>query len=200
MKKRKLKYAAALTVLIVLLCVASLSGCGLSEEESADYEEVLALALEEFGEKNWVHTGQSRSWGSETPNYHDQYNFYIDEELYDEYKHYWLEDVPENKYKEGLNQDLWQSGDYAQHCINIYKLNYSNDIDYSGVTVKKETDYYRVSVYDKALYYKYIYGFKDSQNFFTESDFRVDDDSLIAEMLYHKEGKDWVMEKVNRDN
>ena len=65
---------------------------------------------------------------------------------------------------------------------------------------KKETDYYRVSVYDKALYYKHIYGFKDSENFFTESDFRVDNDRLIAEMLYHKEGKDWVMEKVNRDN
>lgn len=197
MKKRKLKYAAVLTVLIVLLCVASLSGCGLSEEESADYEEALQMALEKYGGQDWVMTGACRSWGMETPNKHDKYYFYIDKDKYYDYKEYWLEDVPAEKFREGFNKNLWETGDYVQHCINIKMRNNTENSEYMGIKLEKDRDYYVVTVYEKALYFVYIYDFKDPDNYFRDCGFKLDEDSSTATIIYHKDKNGWVAEEAD---
>lgn len=199
-KKVKRIFAALLAVTAALTGVLTLSACGMDEEDRQAYQEVLALALKEHGEDDWVSTGECCSWGMETPNYYDQYNFYIDEADYNDYKDYWLEDVPKEKYREGLNEDLWYTGDLVQHCINIYKLNYSENEDYMGVKLKKNTNYYLVSVYDRAVYYEYIHRYEDADNFFRSSNFNIDEYSCTAKVFYHKEKDRWIAEEIGGES
>lgn len=196
-KRAKRIKAAILAAVAALTGIFSLSACGMDKEHSQAYEEVLQLTLDKEGEEDWKPTGQCVSWGMETPNYYDKYYFYIDKDKYYDYKEYWLEDVPREKYREGFNESLWETGDYAQHCINIKMRNYTQDSEYMGIKLKKDTEYYIVSVYDKALYYVYINGFEDENNFIRNSGFRVDKDSCIATIIYHKNGKDWVAEEAD---
>lgn len=183
-------------LLLSLLCLFPLAACGMSKEDAALYEQVLALALEEVGSDDWVFTGQCCGWGSESVNEYNQYNFYIDKADYDTYKHYWLEDVPREQYAEGLNEDLRSCGDPVQHCINIYRLNYIGDVEYGGVMLKKDTNYYLVSVYDSAVYYRYIFAFQDSKNFATDSGYVLDEGNPSRRMFFHQEGRHWIREEL----
>lgn len=194
-KKAKL-FLTVILILAALGGVLSMSGCGMDEEHAEAYEEVSRLAVKEYGGEDWVPTGVCRSWGMETPNYYDKYYFYIDKDLYNNYKDYWLEDVPEEDFYESYNESLLNTGDYVQHCINIYLISCEEDEDYRGVQLKKNTEYYLTTVYENALYYQYISRFQDKDNFFSNANFRVDENSVKAEILYHKEGKRWIGEEI----
>lgn len=185
-------------MLAVSVCLFGLSACRMDEEDAAHYEQVLALALDEVGEENWKFTGQCCGWSGEAVNEYDQYNFYIDEENYNDYRRYWLEDVPEEEYRDGLNADLWETGDRVQHCINIYQLRYESDVDYMGVALKKDTDYYLVSVYEHTVFFRHVYAFGESETYGVSCGFSLGDESP-RRMLYHQEGSRWIMENTKAE-
>ncbi len=196
-KRAKKVMAAILAAAAALTGILSLSACGMDEEHTNDYEEVLQMALEEYGGQDWVMTGACRSWGMETPNNHDKYYFYIDNDKYYDYKEYWLEDVPKEKFREGFNKNLWETGDYVQHCINIEMRNNPENGEYMGIKLEKDRDYYVVSVYDKALYFAYLYDYKDADNYFRDCGFKVDEESCTAKVIYHKTENGWTSEKAD---
>ncbi len=195
MPKKKNCRTAIFAIILALLCTVIFSACGLTEERQNEYEEVLDLALEEVNPGNWVATGQTIGWGYETPNYHDQYYFYIDEDDYDDYKFDWLEDYPKENYYDGLNKGMGQYGDYMQHCINILTLQYETNSDYGGVPLEKNKLYYLVCVYDKAIYYKTVTKGGDG-NFYVSTSSNVDDESLSRRIIFYKKHGSWVMETL----
>ncbi len=64
MAERKSIGAAVLAAVAAWMCMLSLSACRMSEEDAACYEEVLALALDEVGDDDWVPTGWCCGWSS----------------------------------------------------------------------------------------------------------------------------------------
>lgn len=193
-RKAKRKTAAALGLLV--LCLFLFSACGMDPEHKKAYDELQGQLLEEVGEENWKQTGEVCGWGMETPNEYNRYYFYIDEEKYPMYKHYWLEDIPPKSYKEGMNSGLDTAGDKVQYCINVKMLRYKEDIDYGGVAVKKDTDYFLVKVYDRAIYYVTVGRGISEDSHMIESVFDIDESSLRRKMLCHKERGKWIMEDV----
>lgn len=200
MTKALRKCMIIFAILTALLCTLTLSACGMSETDQDLYREVLALALEEAGEDDWVFTGQCSGWSMEISNPYDEYNFYINKAQYNTYKNYWLEDVPKEEYYANLNFGLGTYGDYAQHCINIYQLNYIEDTTYKGVPLEKNKNYYLVTVYDRAVYYRYVSSYSDSSGYMVFPSFNVDEDSISMQMLYHKDRKKWVMHKLDSNS
>ena len=196
----KHKRISILFVLVFTGVAVCLSACGMSEKDRQTYQEVLELALTEVDSENWQFTGQSYSWGMETANKKDQYNFYIDRELYDTYKHYWLEDVPREEYRESLNAYLGETGTPVQHCINIRKMNYENDSDYRGVQLKKNTDYYLARCYDRSVYYRCITGERKENEYTISDEFSLDHTSLSKKILDHKTDEMWCKEEIVRDD
>ncbi len=196
--KQKRKTAAVLA--LILLCVFLFSACGMDPKHKKAYEELQEKLLEEVGEENWKLTGEACGWGMESVNEYNRYYFYIDENLYHKYKDYWLEDVPTEAYREGMNSSLGEAGDKVQHCINVYMLRYESDIDYGGVAVKKNTDYFLVHVYDHAVYYMDVGRTLGKGARMIETKFNIDESSLSRKMLCHKRFGRWIMEDIPKEN
>ncbi len=195
MPTKKNNPTSIFAIILALLCTVTFSACGLTEKEKKEYAEVLDLAFEEVNPGNWMATGQTSGWGLETPNYHDQYYFYIDEDDYENHKIDWLEDFPKEKYYDGLNKGMGQYSDYMQHCINISPLQYDANIDYGGVSLKKNKLYYLVCVYDKAIYYKTVTK-SSNGNFWISPSSNIDYESLSKRMIFYKKYGSWVMETL----
>lgn len=147
---------------------------------------------------NWKYVDSSYGWSGEWTNKEDKYYFYIDEENYNLYKNYWLEDVVKSKYFSGLNKDLLKYGNRVFHLININSLVYNSDIEYGNVHMYKDKIYYLVQIYDKAIYYKYILSYKDINNYVILSNFDYDGDSLLKEYIFYQDNNNWVIEELYR--
>lgn len=148
---------------------------------------------------DWRFVSKDYGWSGEWIDRSDQYYFYIDDEKYEKYKHYWLEGVNTAKYRDNYNRDLYEFGDYVFHAINISDLSYENDIDYANVHLTKNKTYYLVQIYDNSIYYKYIYNYKDDGSYLTGSNFQLDGDSLSSEYIFYKENNKWIIEKLIRE-
>lgn len=147
---------------------------------------------------NWKYVDYAYGWSGERINKKDKFYFYIDDEEYDLYKNYWLEDVEESNYEDGLNRYLWEYGDRVFHLINISSLSYNSDIDYGNVHMAKDKTYYLVQIYNKAIYYKYISHYKDINNYSISSNFDYDRDSLLKEYIFYQDNNEWVIEELYR--
>lgn len=147
---------------------------------------------------DWKYVDSAYGWSGEWTNKEDKYYFYIDEENYNLYKNYWLEDVEKSYYVEELNKDLGEYGNRVFHLINVSGLSYNSDIDYGNVHMYKDKTYYLVQIYDKAIYYKYISYYKDINNYFLSSNFDYDNDSLLKEYIFHQDDNEWIIEELYR--
>ena len=126
-----------------------------------------------------------------------KYYFYIEKNKYNSYKSYLLEDIDKSLLKEGFNKELEQNGDYEFKAVRIYAKEYNSDTTYKNIKLKKETKYYFVEVYDKALFYNYVYSFKDYNNYGIGTNFDINDDSLLYEYVFFKNNGKWIIEKIN---
>lgn len=125
-----------------------------------------------------------------------KYYFYIDKNKYNSYKTYWLEGVDKNILKEGFNKELKHLGNYEFKAFSIKAKYYATDTNYKNITIKKDTRYYFVDIYDQALYYNYIFDFKDYNNYGIGEEFDIKNNSLIYEYIIYKEAGQWIIEKV----
>lgn len=64
-------------------------------------------------------------------------------------------------------------GDYEFKAFSIKAKDYTTDTNYKNITIKKDTKYYFVDIYDQALYYKYIFDFKDYNNYGIGEEFDI---------------------------
>lgn len=147
---------------------------------------------------DWKYVDFAYGWSGEWTNKEDKYYFYIDEENYNLYKNYWLEDVEKSEYSSGLNKELREYGNRVFHLINVSSLSYNSDIDYGNVHMYKDKTYYLVQIYDKAIYYKYISYYKDINNYFLSSNFDYDNDSLLKEYIFYQDDNEWRIEELIR--
>lgn len=147
---------------------------------------------------NWKYIDSAYGWSGEWTNKKDKYYFYIDEEKYNLYKNYWLEDVEKSEYSSGLNKNLGEYGNRVFHLINLRSLSYNSDIDYGNVHMYKDKTYYLVQIYDKSIYYKYVSYYKDINNYAISSDFNYDRDSLLKEYIFYQDNNEWIIEELYR--
>lgn len=148
---------------------------------------------------NWIYVSDGYGWGMESLNRSDKYYFYINNENYEKYKYYWLEDVDKSEYREGYNEDLLEFGDYIFHAINISDLSYNSDIDYGNVHMSKNKTYYLVQFYNNAIYYKYISDYKNENYYGIVSDFELNYGSLSNEYIFYQENGQFIVEKLIRE-
>ena len=132
----------------------------------------------------------------ETPDRTNRNYFYINKDNYNSYKHYWLEDVDKSKLKEDYNDDLYNTGDYVFHAININDLTSDSDSTYKNINIYKDKTYYIVTIYQKALFYKDIIRFSSVDKYSTDNHFKIDRSSKSSELLFHQEDGKWVYEEV----
>lgn len=177
----------------------------LKEEYSPhiDYDEKYENIIQELFDNNlisnnWQYAGQDSEWGLIGSVKNHKYYFYINNEDYDNYKYYW--DFPNDdnlKYYKGYNEHLKNTGDYVFHMIELSELKYSEDVDYGNIHLAKDNTYYLVKIYDKALYYKYVYKTNEDGSFIeVKSDY--DRDSLLKEYIFHSQNNEWIIEELIR--
>ncbi len=201
MKKTSHKKVYILSIILVFICSIMFSACGLSKEEQALYDEVLNLSLEQISPQNWKYTGKTYSWSLESPDYHNQFFFYIDEDIYDDYKSYWLEGIPKEMYKRGFNNDLYLYGEYVQHCINITSHIYDEEFNlFVDLYAGKDAPRFKVSIYDKSLFYIYTKPQHSDGSIIRDSGYDIDRESCIAQMYFYKQNDEWIMKEISEDN
>ncbi len=125
-----------------------------------------------------------------------KYYFYIDKNKYNSYKNYWLEDVDKSLLTEAFNKELRHYGDYEFKALSIKAKEYTTDTNYKNITIKKDTKCYFVDIYNQALYYNYIFDFKDYNNYGIGEEFDIKNNSLIYEYIIYKDAGQWIIEKV----
>lgn len=128
------------------------------------------------------------------------YYYFIDNAKYDLYKHYWLEDIDNTTYYDGLNENLGQLGDYAFYVVNVTEISSTTDHDYGNVHLKKDKDYYLVEVYDKAIYYLYVEDlaepFSEEKNLHINEVHRFDENNLIKQYICYYENEKLIKEEL----
>ena len=156
---------------------------GVSEEDGfgETCERILGeLRAEDIIPEDWVFVEDysSGAWGD--PKTIKSF-FYIDEDKYEEYEHYWLEGIDASKYYDGMNDDLRENGDWVFHMIEIQLLTYSDEVEYNDILLESDTPYYLVSIYDKASYFCKV---KEMSNGFSISPVAdYDEESLTKKMI-----------------
>ncbi len=145
---------------------------------------------------SWKYVDQNYSWGGEMPNHYEINYIYIEKDLYDEYKYYWLEDIDDSEYEDGLNKSLVTTGDKVFYDVCIYDLGENLDGKYGGVSTIPDTRYFLITIYDNVLYYTYVsvvgedsYGMQDMIDKY--------DANIIKGYLAHQEDNKWIYEEVN---
>ena len=147
----------------------------------------------------WRYVANTSTSEYQEGSFASKYYFFIDNEKYDSYKHYWLEGVEKTEYRNGYNKDLKEEGQYVLHAIRIYDLTYDTDKDYYNVHLSKDKVYYFVDIYDKAIYYKCIHQneYENDYTIFTECNYQSD--SLSSEYIFYQENGEWRSEKLIRE-
>lgn len=148
--------------------------------------------------KNLKYVNYAYAWSGEWPDKTDKYYFYIDSNNYDKYKSYWLEDVNKKNYSEGYNRNLWETGDYVFTAINVTDLKYSDDEKYGNVQLKANKQYYLVQIYDEAIYFKYVWNYKEDGSYIIDSNFKYKNNSLLKEYIFSQDGDSWIVEELTR--
>lgn len=177
------------------------SAAGNAIEESQTVDDTYFSILPELSKGNfisddWTYIDYAYEWGMETPDHTNRNYFYINKDNYNSYKHYWLEDVDKSKLKEDYNDDLYNTGDYVFHAININDLTSDSDSTYKNINIYKDKTYYIVTIYQKALFYKDIIRFSSVDKYSTDNHFKIDRSSKSTELLFHQEDGKWVYEEV----
>lgn len=164
------------------------------------YEKIIQkLEDENIMPNSWKYAGKDYSWGFEMANYSDKYCFYIDQDIYNEYTHYWLEDKDTTEFPDGYNSGLSQSGEYVFHCINIKEISYESNDEYEDIVMYKDKDYYSVKIYERALYYQSQSWYNsDGSTGAIKNHYDIDYDSLSDEYLFYFDGDELEMKKVER--
>lgn len=175
-----------------------------SYEEKEEYKEDLYDSIpKELINRNLIsnnlkYVASDYEWGMESADKTDKYYFYIANEQYNNYKSYWLEDVNKSQYREGYNRNLWETGDYVFYAINVSDLKYSSDIQYGNINLKANKQYYLVQIYDEAIYFKYIWNYKEDGSYLVDSKFKYKDDSLLKEYIFSQDSSKWLIEELIR--
>lgn len=138
--------------------------------------------------------GFAYSWGAETPDKTRPNYFFLPDSLHDAYCAYWLEDIDPSALYEGLNRDLWETGDPVFYAIHISGTSFSSDTDVEGIPLKAGEDYYFVDIYDKAIYYQYVSRYQDAEHYTVLPGFRCFEYGPAKCWLYYQENGEWVKE------
>ena len=182
------KIALFIAIIVILL---SVTGCKKEEERKKMHEDILKkLSAEKIIEDDWVYVGDQCTWGYESSDCSHQYYFYIDQEKYEQYKNYWLEDVEISK---DLNADLSENGEDVFYGIYI-----SETTDQST----NQTQYH-ITVYDRSLYYKYVIDYKEDKGYAISSNYKCEKENISRKFVMYLENNEWVIEEeseVNSDN
>lgn len=179
--------------------IFSTVGNAIQENQKVDdtYFNILPeLSKSNFIPEDWTYIDYAYEWGMETPDRTNRNYFYINKDNYNSYKHYWLEDVDKSKLKEDYNDDLYNTGDYVFHAINIDDLTPDSDSTYRNIKIYKDKTYYVVTIYKKALFYKDIIRFSSVDKYSTDNYFKIDRNSKSTELLFHQEDGKWVYEEI----
>lgn len=189
-----------LVCLILFISIFMLTGCMSKEDEEREKvfdsinKDIVNTGLVS---SNWKYVASKYSWSGEMPNYREINYFYIDKNVYDEYKYYWLEDVDESEYKDGLNRMLGTIGNKVFYDINIYELGEQSDGDYRGVSTIPNTKYYLIDICDNVLYYRYISAHgEDMDSYSIIPIANTSDANTIKEYLAHLENNKWIYEEI----
>lgn len=129
--------------------IFSTAGNAIQENQKVDdtYFSILPeLSKSNFIPEDWTYIDYAYEWGMETPDRTNRNYFYINKDNYNSYKHYWLEDVDKSKLKEDYNDDLYNTGDYVFHAINIDDLTPDSDSTYRNIKIYKGKTYYVVTI------------------------------------------------------
>lgn len=140
--------------------------------------------------------GFAYSWGAETPDKTKPNYFFLPDSLHDAYCAYWLENVEPSALYEGLNQDLWETGDPVFYAIHISGTTFPSDTDVEGIPLKAGEDYYFVDIYDKAIYYQYVSRYQDAEHYTVFPEFRCFEYGPARCWLYYQENGEWVKEAL----
>ena len=145
------------------------------------------------------YVGYDYAWGYKSADTSRKYYFYIDSDNYDEYKHYWLEDVGGLRYQDGYNSHLASFGNYVFSAVYVSDLSYTYDTEYCGVDLLANKTYYVVCIYDQAIYYKYVrkYGSDDNPRYHNYTGHSVKDESLSQKYIYYQENDEWVVHQLS---
>lgn len=147
---------------------------------------------------NLKFVGNDYGWSFEWVDKTDKWYFYINKDYYDKYKYYWLEDVDKSKYTDKYNEYLGSYGDYIFTAIEVDDLEYSKDIEYGNVHLKANQTYYLVQIYDESIYYNYISGYKDANNYLVSTHSNYKPESLSKEFIFYQQDNEWVIEELIR--
>lgn len=140
--------------------------------------------------------GFAYSWGAETPDKKSPNYFFLPDSLYGAYCAYWLENIDPSALYEGLNQDLWETGDPVFYAIHISKTAYASDTDVEGIPLRAGKEYYFVDIYDKAIYYQYVSGYQDAEHYTVLPGYRCFEYGAARCWLYYQENGEWVKEAL----
>lgn len=156
------------------------------------------LLVEKILSEDYIFVGKKSPWGYKSTDVSRKYYFYINEEKYDEYKHYWLEDIDESDYRDDYNSGLSSYGDYVFKAVLVSDLCYEDDTYYGNVFLEANKTYYLVNIYDEAIYYKYIResGSKENLKYSDYVGFNVKEESLSAKYIFQKNNDHWSIQEV----
>lgn len=152
--------------------------------------------------KNMKPVGSACGWAMTFPDRTHITYYYIPEELYDQYKHYWLEGVDKKDLRDNYNETLGRIGEYVFRSISVDDYLLSADREEGNVLLKANVQYYRVDVYDRAIYYEVVKDYSSEQNpdnYYESSRHGEDPDSCSASYMFHQEDGKWIIEQMHFD-
>lgn len=189
-----------LIVLIGILCLG-LTGCS-NDDKQRDkiYDNIInELSKNNLISNDWKYVASDYSPDLLGDDRSNKYYFYIDKTLYDTYKYYWLEDVDKSVYYDGYNSELDENGDHILKSVHIQELEYEEDCDNCYLTkiitsenLDKDKSYYSVSIYDKAIYAKWVIKYENKKDYTIYDWFKVDRDSLTKRYIFYQENGKWI--------
>lgn len=147
---------------------------------------------------NLIYVDKYYGWENEWINKKDKYYFYIDENNYDKYKSYWLEDIDIEKCIDNYNINLIDTGDYIFHAINIKELgNFELNSSFENITITSTEIYYLINIYNEAIYYRYVNRLEQNKSKYTTIPvFKCNENSIDKRYLFHKENDKWIIEEL----
>lgn len=174
-------------------------------ENNQEREDKYDSIIDEMIQKNLIpsnlkYVSNAYGWSMEWVDRTNKYYFYIDSNNYDKYKSYWLEGIDKSQYRDRYNTNLARYGDYVFKAININDLTRQSDGEYCNIYLTANKTYYLVTMYDEAIYYRYISAsdVKGETEYYEYSAFNCKEESMSNEYIFHEENNQWVIEKLIR--
>ncbi|MGX8774084.1 MAG: LptM family lipoprotein [Bacillota bacterium] len=184
--------------LFVLLSIFMLAGCMTEEEKEIDavFDSINKdIAGTSIVPSNWKYVDSLFPSGGEMIICNEKHFFYIEKDIYDEYKYYWLEDVDDSDYRDGLNSELRTVGNKVFYDINMSNLGELSDGDYRGVSTTPDARYYLITIYDNVLYYNDVSEIGEDA-YGISPVFDTSEANTIKEYLAHQENGKWIYEEI----